>query len=149
MVRRIGVATGMKDPLTREERSKRMSLVRAKDTKPEMRVRKLIHSLGYRYRLHARDLPGRPDLVFRRRRKIVFVHGCFWHQHNCPMGNRIPKTRVSFWREKLEGNRKRDTVIGRQLRKEGWSVLTIWECQTNPSNLDRLTSRIVAFLEDQ
>ena len=148
MVRRMGVAIGMKDPLTREERSKRMSLVRAKDTKPEMRVRKLIHSLGYRYRLHARDLPGRPDLVFRRRRKIVFVHGCFWHQHNCPMGNRIPKTRVSFWREKLEGNRKRDIAIERQLRKEGWSVLVIWECQTNPSNLDRLASRIVAFLED-
>ena len=124
-----------------------MSLVRAKDTKPEMRVRKLVHALGYRYRLHARDLPGRPDIIIKRRRKVIFVHGCFWHQHNCPMGNRIPKTRVGFWREKLEGNKKRDASIRRQLRKDGWSVLIIWECQTKPSNLDRLASRIVAFLE--
>ena len=107
----------MKDPLTREQRSQRMSLVRAKDTKPEISVRKLIHSLGYRYRLHARDLPGHPDLVIRRLRKVIFVHGCFWHRHSCSMGNRVPKTRVDFWREKLEGKKKRDTMIRRQLRE--------------------------------
>ena len=138
----------MKDPLTRGERSERMALVRPKDTKPEIRVRKLVHSLGYRYRLHARDLPGRPDLVFRRRRKVIFVHGCFWHQHNCPMGSRMPKTRVGFWREKLEGNKKRDIKIERQLKKDGWYVLVIWECQTTPVNRDRLATRIVAFLEN-
>ena len=123
-----------------------MSLVRAKDTKPEIRVRKLIYSLGYRYRLHARDLPGRPDLVIRRLRKVIFVHGCFWHRHRCSMGNRIPKTRVGFWREKLGGNQRRDTVIRRQLRADGWSVLVIWECQTKPSDMDRLASRVIAFL---
>ena len=123
-----------------------MSLVRSKDTKPEIRVRRLVHSLGYRYRLQASDLPGRPDLVIRRRRKVIFVHGCFWHQHNCQMGNRIPKTRVGFWREKLEGNEKRDTAITRQLKKDGWSVLVIWECQTKPSRLDSLASRIIGFL---
>lgn len=137
----------MKDPLTREERSKRMSLVRAKDTKPETRVRRLVHSLGYRYKLHARDLPGCPDLVFRSRRKVIFVHGCFWHQHNCAMGNRMPKSRIAFWREKLEGNKKRDAEIKRQLRKDGWSVRVIWECQTTPTKIRRLSSRIVRFLD--
>ena len=136
----------MKDPLTPQERSKRMSLVRSKDTKPELRVRRLVHSLGYRYRLQARDLSGRPDLVLRSRRKVIFVHGCFWHQHNCQMGNRIPKTRVSFWREKLKGNEKRDAAIMRQLRNDGWAVLVIWECQTKPSRMHSLTSRIIAFL---
>lgn len=136
----------MNDPLTKEERSQRMSLVRSKDTKPEMRVRRLIHSLGYRYRLHARDLPGCPDLVFRRWRKVIFVHGCFWHQHDCSMGNRIPKTRVDYWRNKLERNKKRDADLIRQLRMDGWKVLVIWECQTKPSNLESLTSDIISFL---
>ena len=136
----------MKDPLTREERSKRMSLVRSKDTKPELRVRRLVNSLGFRYRLQARDLPGRPDLVIRSRRKVIFVHGCFWHRHNCKMGNRTPKTRVGFWLEKLEGNARRDTEVMRQLRNDGWAVLVIWECETKPSRLDRLASRIIAFL---
>lgn len=136
----------MRDPLTPEERSKRMSLVRAKDTKPELRVRRLVHSLGYRYRLHARDLPGCPDLVFPGRRKVIFVHGCFWHQHDCPMGNRMPKTRVGFWQRKLEGNVKRDAESKRQLRKDGWKVLVVWECQAAPSRMRSLTTRIDRFL---
>jgi len=136
----------VEDPLTPEERSKRMALVRARNTKPEMRVRRLVHSLGYRYRLHARDLPGCPDLVFRGRRKVIFVHGCFWHRHNCAMGNRMPKSRVEFWREKLEGNKKRDAQIRRQLRKEGWSIMVVWECQTTPTRIRRLVKRITRFL---
>ena len=138
----------MRDPLTPEERSKRMALIRAKNTKPELRVRKLVHSLGYRYRLHQVDLPGKPDIVFRGRRKIIFVHGCFWHQHRCPKGSRMPKTRVDFWRKKLEGNRRRDTDVRRRLEEDGWSTLVIWECETKPSMLDRLAARIVAFLDE-
>ena len=123
-----------------------MSRVRSKDTKPELRVRRLVHGLGYRYRLHGRDLPGSPDLVFRPRRKVVFVHGCFWHRHEgCPR-NRIPKSpeRRAFWREKLDGNARRDRENQEALRRMGWRVLVIWECET--SDLDSLTSRIKAFL---
>lgn len=123
-----------------------MSLVRAKDTKPELCVRSLVHSLGYRCQLHARDLPGCPDLVFRSRRKVIFVHGCFWHQHDCAMGNRMPKTRVGFWQSKLEGNVKRDAEIKRQLRREGWSILVIWECQVAASRMRSLAARIDRFL---
>jgi DNA mismatch endonuclease (patch repair protein) len=143
----IKLETG--DPLSPEERSKRMSLVRAKDTKPEMRVRRLVHSMGYRYRLHVRNLPGCPDLVFRKWRKVIFVHGCFWHQHDCAMGNRMPKSRVEFWQEKLQGNKKRDARNQRQLKAEGWSVLVIWECQTASGETDRLRTRIARFLDGQ
>lgn len=137
-----------RDPLSQEERSKQMSLVRAKDTKPEMRVRKLVHLMGYRYRLHARDIPGYPDLVFRKRRKVIFIHGCFWHQHDCVMGNRIPKSRIEFWQKKLLGNKKRDAQNCHQLRAEGWSVLVIWECQTVSTKMDRLRYRIERFLDE-
>lgn len=139
----------MKDPLTPEERSKRMSLVRPKDTKPEMRVRRLVHSMGYRYRLRVRNLPGCPDIVFRSRRKVIFVHGCFWHQHSCAMGNRMPKSRIGFWGEKLSGNKKRDTEIKRRLRANDWSILVIWECQTLESQLGRLASCLTHFLDPE
>jgi len=126
-----------------------MAAVKQKDTKPEMRVRKLLHSMGYRYRLHVRDLPGCPDLVFRKRRKVIFIHGCFWHQHDCAMGNRMPKSRIEFWREKLLGNKRRDAQNRRQLKAEGWSVLVVWECQTATTKKDRLRSRIARFLDGQ
>lgn len=137
------------DTLSQEERSKRMSLVRAKDTKPEKRVRKLVYSMGYRYRLHVRDLPGCPDMVFRKKRKVIFVHGCFWHQHNCSRGKRMPKSRIEFWQGKLQGNKNRDNKIIRQLKADGWSFLVVWECQTVPSNLDRLSSYIARFLNGE
>ena len=124
-----------------------MSLVRAKDTKPEMGVRRLVHGLGYRYRLHIADLPGHPDLVFPTKRKVIFVHGCFWHRHKCKMGDRTPKSRVRFWREKLEANRRRDVSHRHKLRKMGWEILVVWECQTGRSKLDRLAGRIRAFLD--
>jgi DNA mismatch endonuclease (patch repair protein) len=123
-----------------------MSLVRSKDTQPELRVRRLIHALGYRYRIHVRGLPGCPDMVFHSRRKIIFVHGCFWHQHNCTMGKRVPKSRIAFWREKLQGNKKRDYVISRRLISDGWSILIVWECMTIPRKMDALSCRIVRFL---
>jgi DNA mismatch endonuclease (patch repair protein) len=114
-----------------------------------MIVRRLAHSLGYRYRLHARDLPGCPDLVFPSRRKAIFVHGCFWHRHHCAMGDRMPKSRVAFWRRKLEGNRARDALRRRALRRLGWTVLVVWECQLAPSRREALRLRIVAFLDVQ
>ncbi len=138
----------MKDPLSPQERSKQMSLVRSKDTKPEKIIRKIVYGMGYRYRLHVRDIIGCPDMVFRARRKVIFIHGCFWHQHKCKLGNRIPKSRVKFWHDKLEKNKKRDIEVTRRLKSEGWSVLIIWECQIHQQNLNRLSSRIQQFLNN-
>lgn len=132
------------DTLEPEQRSARMALVRSKDTKPEMIVRKLVHALGYRYRLHRRDLPGTPDLVFPGRTKVIFVHGCFWHRHKDCERARLPKSRGEFWLPKLQANATRDARNARRLRTLGWGVMTIWECQL--SDIERLTSRIRRFL---
>ncbi|MFC2105255.1 very short patch repair endonuclease [Candidatus Bipolaricaulota bacterium] len=135
------------DNISTDARSKQMSLIRSKDTAPEMLVRKLVHSMGYRYRLHQRDLPGLPDLVFRSRRKIVFVHGCFWHRHSgCPL-NRLPKSRIEFWRTKLEGNRIRDRRNESLLRQGGWKLLVIWECETRGAT-ELLQERVKEFLDE-
>ncbi|WP_420442132.1 very short patch repair endonuclease [Candidatus Palauibacter sp.] len=134
------------DTLTVRERSELMSRIRSRDTKPEMRVRRLVHGLGYRYRLHAKELPGRPDLAFRPRRKVIFVHGCFWHRHEGCSKNRIPKSPEThdFWRDKLNGNARRDRLNEATLRRTGWGVLVIWECETK--DLDPLARRVRAFL---
>lgn len=135
----------MVDSLSPEERSERMARIRSKNMRPEMLVRRLVFGMGYRYRLHARELPGCPDIVFRPRRKVIFVHGCFWHRHaNCAIA-RIPKSRVEFWEAKLEGNRKRDEKNKRKLAREGWRVLIIWECQLGDAA--RLEARIRRFLD--
>jgi len=112
-----------------------------------MLVRRLVHGLGYRYRLHRRDLPGTPDLVFPALSKIIFIHGCFWHQHRCKRGRRIPATRQEYWVPKLARNVKRDRSSRRRLRRMGWDVLVVWECQTQAKRIDQLTEKIVAFLE--
>jgi len=137
------------DTLTKRQRSERMSLVRYKDTKPEMVVRRLTHSMGYRYRLHPSELPGKPDLAFASRRKVIFVNGCFWHRHPDPRCKlaRLPKTKLDFWRPKLEGNRRRDVLKLRQLRRLGWKALVVWECQIK--NLESLASRISRFLDKE
>jgi DNA mismatch endonuclease (patch repair protein) len=135
------------DTLSPKERSRVMSLVRGKNTKPELAVRRLIHRLGYRYRLHRRDLPGSPDLVFSSRRAVIFVSGCYWHRHNCPNGRRLPKTRTSWWRGKLESNRCRDISQQRKLRRAGWRVMVVWECQIRVERLPALQNRIVRFLD--
>ena len=122
-----------------------MSAIRNKNTKPEMIVRRLVHSLGYRYRLHGIGLPGKPDLIFPSRRKVIFVHGCFWHRHSCSKGRSMPSTRAKFWREKLDENKERDRKNVRKLRKEGWKVLVIWECQTR--NTEKLISKLRKFLD--
>ena len=129
-------------------RSAQMARVRGKDTKPEMVVRRLVHAMGYRYRLHRKDLPGKPDLVFPRLRKIIQVHGCFWHQHPDPACRRarIPKSRREFWVPKLEGNARRDIENERALRELGWDVLVVWECETTPSRREELAGKLEEFL---
>ncbi|MCD6391895.1 MAG: DNA mismatch endonuclease Vsr [Planctomycetes bacterium] len=124
-----------------------MARVRSQDTTPELVVRKLLHSMGYRFRLHRHDLPGKPDLVFPSRRKIIFVNGCFWHQHRCRRGRRIPSTNRNYWISKLDRNKKRDRTVRRQLRRLGWKVLIVWECHTKPQNLPRLKDNLRSFLD--
>lgn len=133
------------DTLTPEARSERMSRIRGRNTKPELLVRRLVHRLGYRFRLHRADLPGKPDLVFTSRRKIIFVHGCFWHRHTGCALARMPKSRLDFWKPKLEANKKRDVRSRRQLTALGWQSLVIWECEAKDN--DKLERRIKAFLD--
>ena len=120
-----------------------MQAVKSKDTAPEMIVRRRLHRLGYRYRLHQKDLPGSPDIVFASRRKTIFVHGCFWHGHDCSKG-RLPKSRQDYWRPKLERNFARDKANVDRLNSLGWQVLTVWQCEL--VDLDKLTERIDRFL---
>lgn len=132
------------DTLTPRQRSERMSRVRGTNTKPELAVRRLVHSLGYRYRLHDKALPGKPDLVFRKRKKVIYVHGCFWHRHaNCKLA-RIPKSRHDFWLPKLEGNASRDARNIRRLEEMGWDALVLWECEVR--HLADHAERIIEFL---
>lgn len=121
-----------------------MAAIRGRDTKPELILRRLLHSLGYRYRLHVRTLPGKPDMVFSARRKVIFVHGCFWHLHADGCGARLPKSRLEYWKPKLERNRARDAKHRRTLRRQGWDVLTVWECELG--DVQDLTARVIHFL---
>jgi DNA mismatch endonuclease, patch repair protein len=121
-----------------------MGRISGKDTAPELLVRRLVYSMGYRFRLHAASLPGRPDLVFRRSKKAIFIHGCFWHRHRCRRGSSMPTSNVRFWRRKLDGNKARDVRTQRALRRLGWSVLIIWECQLR--DVDTLRRRVRVFL---
>lgn len=132
------------DTLSPIERSERMGRVRGKDTKPEMAVRRLVHGMGFRYRLHSGKLPGRPDLVFAGLKSVIFVHGCFWHRHPGCARCRMPKSRLEYWEPKLEENRNRDLRNQRKLRKEGWRVMVIWECQL--ADPDRVKRRILRYL---
>lgn len=134
----------MADTRTPEQRSRIMRAVSTKDTGPELVVRRLLHRAGYRYRIHRRELPGRPDIAFIGRRKAIFVHGCFWHAHGCAKG-RAPKSKLDYWGPKLAANRDRDQRNVADLRAQGWSVLTVWQCETKDPEL--LVARLVAFLE--
>jgi len=125
-----------------------MSRIRSQNTKPEMLVRRFLHARGFRFRLHARDLPGRPDLVLPKYRAVVFVEGCFWHGHSCQKG-RVPGTNSDFWQAKVAANQARDKRNQRALRRDGWRVIRVWECQlakskTRDATLARLVSRISA-----
>ena len=120
-----------------------MRSVKSKDTKPEMAVRRFVHRLGYRFRLHCNALPGTPDLVFRRLRKVVFVHGCFWHGHGCARGNRMPKSNCDYWIAKIGGNRERDLLNRALLQAQGWGVYIAWECEIGSL---RANEELIAFL---
>jgi DNA mismatch endonuclease (patch repair protein) len=133
------------DKISTERRSANMRNIRSKDTAPELVLRKLIYGLGYRYRLHRRDLAGRPDIVFPCRRKAIYVHGCFWHQHSGCREGRLPASRLEYWEPKLRRNRDRDAANQARLEAEGWKVLVIWECQTKETA--PLTEGLKHFLE--
>ena len=136
----------MADWLTPEQRRRVMQAIKSKDTGPEMAVRRLAHRLGYRYRLHRKGLPGRPDLVFGGRKKIIFVHGCFWHAHSCRYG-RAPTSREEYWLPKLKRNKERDAENQAKLRELGWSVMVIWECEIKDTA--KLIDRITSFLDNK
>ena len=138
----------MTDTLTQLERSERMSGIRSKDSAAEMRLRRMIHHMGYRYRLHVKKLPGTPDLVFPARKSIIFMHGCFWHRHQDCRLARMPKSRVEFWWDKLEANKRRDAENIQRLRELGWHVLVIWECQMKEKNLTEVSNLVRRFLTD-
>ncbi|MCA9037878.1 MAG: DNA mismatch endonuclease Vsr [Planctomycetaceae bacterium] len=137
----------MVDVHNSEQRSFNMSRIRSKDTKPEIIVRSVVHRLGYRFRLHRRDLPGKPDLVLPRHGRIIFVHGCFWHMHRCRYGRVVPATNTEFWQTKRSENVKRDQRNRKQLRHAGWKVLTVWECWTKDVP-GLLIPRLVDFLSE-
>lgn len=126
------------------DRSRIMAAVKSYDTRPEMEVRRLAHRLGYRFRLHRKDLPGKPDIVFAARRSVIFVHGCYWHGHDCKRGARLPKTNCDYWRKKIDRNRERDVLNMERLMSGGWRVLVIWECQMK--DCADLARRLVGFL---
>lgn len=134
----------MTDVCSKEKRSWIMSRVREKGTSPEIKVRSLTHRLGYRFRLHRKDLPGKPDLVFPARNKVIFVHGCFWHGHNCLRGKRVPKANTEYWIEKIGKNIARDAKKQAELRSLGWNILIVWECELK--NLDKVACEINEFL---
>ena len=134
----------MVDVLTPHQRSFNMSRIRNHDTRPEIIVRSIVHRMGYRYRLHKSDLPGKPDLVLVRHGKIINVHGCFFHMHTCKYGSVVPATNAEFWSTKRLSNVERDRRTLRSLRKAGWKVMTIWECETK--NMSALTKKLDRFL---
>lgn len=134
----------MADVFPPEKRSEIMGRIRGKDTSPEVAVRSTLHSMGYRFRLHRKDLPGKPDIVLPKYRTIVFVHGCFWHGHDCRKGKSVPATNTDFWKAKIDGNICRDRKTGDKLKELGWQVLVIWECEV--SNKEMLRERLALEL---
>lgn len=139
----------MADIVSPEKRSRMMSGIRGKDTKPELMIRKALHGKGFRFRLHVKDLPGKPDLVLPRYRAVIFVNGCFFHGHDCHLF-KLPATRPGFWREKIEGNRQRDRATRAALDKAGWRHLTVWECALKgktKKGINEVTDSITEWLE--
>ncbi len=138
----------MADTLSPSDRSERMSVIRSRNTKPEIIIRRLLHRIGYRFRLHRRDLPGKPDIVLPRYNTVIFVHGCFWHQHDDPKCRlaRLPKSRLDFWGPKLAANHHRDQIAVAKLEASGWRVLVVWECELPDS--EQVENKLRAFLHE-
>lgn len=137
----------MTDVFSKEKRSWIMGRVKWRDTKPEMLVRSLVHRMGFRFRVHRRDLPGNPDIVLPRHGKVIFVHGCFWHGHKRCSRSKRPTTNKTFWNKKLDGNIERDKRFRRELRRMGWKVLVVWQCDTQ--NPEKLLQKLEKFLHDE
>lgn len=135
----------MVDVHTKEQRSFNMSRIKGKNTKPEIVVRSFVHRLGYRFRLHRKDLPGKPDIVLPRHKKVIFVHGCYWHMHSCKYGKVTPVTNAEFWQKKRSGNKERDKKNIAALKKLGWDVLIVWECQVKSGAFE---GKVAEFLGD-
>jgi DNA mismatch endonuclease (patch repair protein) len=135
------------DKLSEARRSENMRQIRSKDMAPEVAVRRMVHALGFRFRLHRRDLPGAPDLVLPRLKKVIFVHGCFWHQHSGCREGRFPGTRQDYWRPKLLRNVERDAENAKRIRALGWTSLTVWECELKDAATVR--ERLTRFLRPQ
>lgn len=135
----------MADFMNQSQRSAHMAKIRSKNTKPEIKLRRMLHAAGYRYRLHSQALPGRPDLVFRSRKKVIFINGCFWHGHDCPAGQRLPKSNTEFWEAKRQRNQERDARQRSELAAMGWAYLDVWECVVkDEENLLTDVSRFLA-----
>jgi DNA mismatch endonuclease (patch repair protein) len=133
----------MPDHLSPEQRSANMGRIRGKDSSPEKRVRKMLHRMGFRFRLHRKDIPGNPDIVIPKYRTIVLVHGCYWHRHqDCRRGQSVPGTNTGFWLEKFRRNQNRDRLVSEKLAANGWNIVVVWECETKPSNLEHLKERL-------
>jgi DNA mismatch endonuclease, patch repair protein len=131
-----------------ETRSYNMSQIQAKDTKPEMIVRKFLHNSGFRYRLHVKELPGKPDLVLPKYNSVIFVHGCFWHAHGGCKYFKIPGTNSEFWKEKLYGNKERDENNKEILKREGWKIITVWSCELKPNKAPETLNKLVCELKE-
>lgn len=136
----------MSDIYSKQKRSQIMSKISGKNTKSEIIIRKLAHSLGYRFRLHKKDLPGKPDIVFPKYKKVIFVNGCFWHGHKNCKRSKLPTTNKKFWKDKIEGNNKKDKRDYIRLKKLGWDYLVIWQCRIKVSNTEKLKRKIELFL---
>jgi DNA mismatch endonuclease (patch repair protein) len=132
------------DTLTAAERSERMKLIKSRDTRPELMLRRLVRGLGHRCKTNRRDVIGSPDIAFIRRKRAIFVHGCFWHRHSCPAGIRIPKSRKAFWRDKFSKNVRRDRSVLKTLRRLGWKTLVVWECELR--NAEKVKNKVGKFL---
>jgi DNA mismatch endonuclease (patch repair protein) len=135
------------DTFDREKRSEIMKKISGKNTYPEMVVRKMLHRMGYRYRLHRTDLPGKPDIVLPKYKKIILIHGCFWHGHEGCKRSKLPDTNRDFWRKKISKNMERDRYVIEELKRLGWSVLTIWNCEIRNKNLKKLEEKLEGFIK--